>query len=64
MLRRSLRKERILVRKLLVAVTVGIFFGTIFPAVFVGKKQFSRSAIVLCELDFSPASNISADPDL
>jgi hypothetical protein len=30
-------RERILVRKILLALAVGVFFGTIFPALFVSK---------------------------
>jgi len=38
--RRQTMKERVLVRKILLAVMVGIFFGTIFPAFFVGQDDF------------------------
>ncbi len=34
-------RERILVRKILLALAVGVFFGTIFPALFVSKYTFS-----------------------
>jgi DnaJ-class molecular chaperone len=58
---KSREKEKKIIRWAMLSLGVGVFFGTVFPAIFVGQEDYSRSG---CQCDNCILRRIRANPTM
>ena len=64
MANRAREKERALLRKIAVALALGIFFGTIFPAIFIGENDYENDFSHGCQCERCLLKKLRENPTI